>query len=119
MKQKEMEYVDKRVIFEWGDPLEHIYFYSTLGHVPRFLDIQADGKIRLSPYIPATVGDLKKQTIKECWDGRLNEKWKDPKIREYAKLLVTLSGMKHLSPRPFYEPNIVLGARGTRGEEEK
>ncbi len=49
---------------EWGDPVDHLIRFRTLAqHCINHLSIHANGDIAPSPYIPLTVGNIRKHSI--------------------------------------------------------
>lgn len=51
----------------WGDPIDHFYMYRELKYVPQIC-INAFGEIVLSPYLPITIWNLRKYSLKEYFD---------------------------------------------------
>lgn len=108
IKQKQYQYVEKNAVIEWGDPLEHIYSYAFAQQIPFSMDVDKDGSIILSPYLPIVFGNIKKHTLKEYWDRGLRKMWTHPKMLELARNAVTMDKLHNLSPRPYLDPHIIL-----------
>lgn len=108
INSKQAEYQKRGITFEWGDPLEHIYSFGFLKLPCTSIDIRENGALGLSPYIPVRFGNIREHTLQEFWDGGLNNMWSHPIIIEKAKQLLTLDGMKRLSPKPYFEPDLNL-----------
>ena len=51
----------------WGDPVDHFYMYRELKYIPQIC-INAFGEIVLSPYLPITIWNLRKYSLKEYFD---------------------------------------------------
>ena len=55
----------------FGDPWAHINDWCSQAVPPLFLQITAQGLAKISPYIPLTVGDLKRESLADIW-ARIN-----------------------------------------------
>ena len=103
---------DKRMRIEWGDPVDHlIRFRSRLEHFGAFSNVQADGEIIVSPYIPISVGNIRKHKFSQYWDAGLIRAWEIPKIKELASKIISIEDMgktKEDSPKVWYEENLEI-----------
>lgn len=84
-----MKYGDMQI--EWGDPLEHIYLAV---HKPRpepiAMEIRENGDIAPSIYLPISVGNALRHTLKEYWDHGFNRIWSFPFVYNIAKEVNTI-----------------------------
>lgn len=92
------KYRSEKLNIEWGDPIEHIYLATDIPRpVPMSLEIRSNLDIAPSIYLPISVGNLRKHTIKEYWDGGFDKVWGMPEVMELAKKIRTLEDFKQLS----------------------
>ncbi len=77
---------------EWGDPVDHLLRFRTLcAHCVNFAGIKADGGIQVSPYIPLTVGNIRKHRFTEYWDAGLARIWEISKVKELAMRILSVT----------------------------
>ena len=100
--------------FNWYE-LEDVYnlirFRSRLEHFGAFSNVQADGEIIVSPYIPISVGNIRKHKFSQYWDAGLIRAWEIPKIKELASKIISIEDMgktKEDSPKVWYEENLEI-----------
>ena len=83
---------------EWGDPLEHIYLAQ---HKPRIqpiiMEIRANGDLGVSVYLPISVGNIRRHSLQEYWNGGYNQIWGNEDVLNLAKELKTIEDFKKLS----------------------
>ncbi|NIT55637.1 MAG: radical SAM protein [Aliifodinibius sp.] len=98
------------VNLQWGDPLEHIWFFSKTDSIPQFLSIQTNGWYEVSPYLPILFGDSTKHSIKEFWRLTTSTKefWQIPVMRKMADQLATIEGMREVEPRIYFEDHLMI-----------
>lgn len=81
----DLKRTDSSIKLEWGDPVDHlIRFRRICEYCVNHLDVRADGKIIVSPYIPLVVGDIRKHKFSEYWDAGLARVWEIPVVKELA-----------------------------------
>ena len=56
--------------------------------------MRSNGDIGPSIYMPISVGNIRKHTLKEYWDNGFNFIWKRPEVLEMAKKYITISDFK-------------------------
>lgn len=79
-----------KVIVEWGDPIDHLIRFRTILRDNNLaLGINAYGDITVSPYIPLTLGNVKKHTLEEYWEKGLNIAWKIPVIEYISRQMLS------------------------------
>ena len=79
---------------EWGDPVDHLIRFPTITeHCSTFAGIKADGSIQVSPYLPITVGNIRKHKFSEYWDNGLARMWEIPKVKELAGRVASVKDM--------------------------
>lgn len=79
---------------EWGDPVDHLIRFPTiLEHCTTFVGVKADGSIQVSPYLPITVGNIRRHKFSEYWNNGLARMWEIPKVKELARKIVSVKDM--------------------------
>jgi MoaA/NifB/PqqE/SkfB family radical SAM enzyme len=79
---------------EWGDPVDHLIRFPTIvEHCSTFVGVKADGSIQVSPYLPITVGNIRRHKFSEYWDSGLARMWEIPKVKELARRVVSIEDM--------------------------
>lgn len=64
------------MLIEWGDPIDHlIRFPGILTCFVPYITIRANGSIVLSPYLPITIGNIRKHNIQQYWDEGIQKIW--------------------------------------------
>jgi MoaA/NifB/PqqE/SkfB family radical SAM enzyme len=94
--------------FEWGDPLEHIWFYTKTSAIPLQVSVEPHGWYELTPYLPFYFGDATKHSIKEVWSKGLKEIWMLPVVLAMAEKLKVLHGMREVTPRIYFDPPVLI-----------
>jgi hypothetical protein len=69
---------------DWGDPVEHLWFYAFTEANCWSTGISTDGWMELSPYIPIVMGDLQRYAIHDIWAKGIKEMWHAPLVRRLA-----------------------------------
>lgn len=83
IKKKEEQYKNEALSIEWGDPLEHIALpVFENRNIALSLEVRSNGDIGPSIYMPISVGNIRKHTLKEYWDNGFNFIWKRPEVLE-------------------------------------
>lgn len=85
---------------DWGDPLAHIFdMADTTQMYPTFMSIKANGAIDVSPYLPLTVGNVRKHSIIEYWNAGFVNIWSLDIVKEMAAQLYSVENMATLTGR--------------------
>lgn len=82
---REMQQRYPEVLVDWGDPLEHIWFYAFTEAHCWTTGITPDGWLETSPYLPVVIGNLKEHSIGEVWAKGMKEVWQSPLLRRFAR----------------------------------
>jgi len=101
------------VNIEWGDPVDHLIRYRTsaVRNFASFISIKANGFIDASPYIPITVGNVRKHSLKDYWRAGLGQVWQLPQIEHLAqdiKSVADFNKQNQSYPKVWYDPDIEL-----------
>lgn len=103
----------RHLSIEWGDPLEHIWYYTETEAMPNFAFIHSNGWYQASPYIPILFCDLSKKSLKEVFVKARKDMWLIPIMKKMAKELVILDGMSRLRPKIYFEEPILIDCLDT------
>lgn len=60
----ELNQLTNDLTITWGDPLDHFFGYIEAGYIYQLV-INAYGEIMVSPYLPFSIWDLKKQQLND------------------------------------------------------
>jgi len=100
------------VPIEWGDPIDHlIRFRTKIEHFIPYSNIQANGDIIASPYIPISIGNVRRHPFSEYWKKGLVRAWEIPKVKELASRIISIKDMGKQEegvPTVWYDQNIKL-----------
>ncbi|MCL2607961.1 MAG: radical SAM protein [Methanomassiliicoccaceae archaeon] len=106
------KYQDSGIMVEWGDPLDHMFRYKEdMRNLSVFVNIRANGSIAPSPYLPITVGNVKRHKLSDYWNGGLYRAWSMPQVRRMASNVLCINDMgskKTDTPDVWYEKDIEL-----------
>jgi MoaA/NifB/PqqE/SkfB family radical SAM enzyme len=91
---------------DWGDPLEHIWFYTRTPAHPWSFGIQTDGWFELSCYVPVLLGSALEHSVEEFWAMEPKELWNAPVVRRFADSLTSMHGMSQLDVEIYKEDSL-------------
>jgi|CXWL01.1.fsa_nt_gi MoaA/NifB/PqqE/SkfB family radical SAM enzyme len=91
---------------DWGDPLEHMWYYTRTAATPWGLGVQTDGWYELSCYIPVLVADSLEHSIEEVWAKDYKRLWNAPIVRRFADTMIDMAGMAKLELSIYDEPSL-------------
>lgn len=91
---------------DWGDPLEHIWFYTKTPSNPWNYGIQTDGWYELSCYIPVLLGSALEHSIDEFWALKPKELWNSPIMKRFSNQLGYMKGMSELDVEIYAEESL-------------
>jgi len=91
---------------DWGDPLEHVWFYTSTAAHPWSYGIQTDGWYELSCYIPVLLGSALEHPIEEFWARNPKQLWNAPIMHKFAERLRYMEGMSELDVRIYDEESL-------------
>ena len=95
-----------RIIVEWDDPLANMV--PSKRELPKAVSLFADGSIAASIYLPITLGNTRRHSLREYWFGGYSDAWEIPRLKEYIAPLTNLSGFDELDPPPHAGQSIDL-----------
>lgn len=80
---------NRKLSIELGDPIDHLFrcseiLYEYFSHVA----IHADGDIVLSTYLPISVGNIRRHSLRQYWNAGLWKLWGRKLFREIARFYV-------------------------------
>jgi len=94
LKTKYENVAFEKMAVEWGDPVDHlIRFRQVLKGNNLSIGINAYGDITISPYIPVTLGNIKKYSLEEYWNKGLLDAWDIPLIGYFADKMLSCDSL--------------------------
>ncbi len=97
---------------QWGDPIDHLIRFKTVAqHLYAFLNVQSNGDIVPSPYLPISVGNIKRTSILKYWKKGLPKIWESPFIQQCAEQIKCVPDFakEHTGqPIVWYDENIKI-----------
>lgn len=81
MDRKQREYDDGFEI-EWGDPLEHLFYFVSQEETMQNIEITSYGDILISPYLPISFGNIINGSIEDYLTAGLKSVWKLPVLKK-------------------------------------
>ena len=100
------------MVVDWGDPIDHLRKFSSSSFVSNpSLGITAYGEITVSPYLPISVGCIRRHSLEEYWESGLKNVWSIGVIQEIANLITSINSMdlsKENLPKINYEKNLMI-----------
>lgn len=95
-----------RIKIEWGDPIDHLMKDSINDMV--FLQVNAEGKLAISPYIPIAFGDVVKHRLGDYIDFDIDRIWGHP-LFEYLRLRTVTPEKMNVSRHSGFVPEAGTG----------
>lgn len=96
----------------WGDPLDHIFrFKSGQNDITTYASIKANGDIPISPYLPLSVGNVRKHSFLDYWRAGLPIVWRLDIAKKLADNLMCMTDMaRHVEevPDTWWEEDIKI-----------
>jgi len=103
---------DGKLRIEWGDPVDHfIRLANYVDECCAFVSIKADGSIAPSIYLPLTLGNVKKHSLKEYWEHGLGRMWRVETLKEVSNKVRCIKEMNMDEiemPKTFKEKDIQI-----------
>jgi len=86
----EQKHSNSAVTIEWGDPIDHMLRYTTIGNGDSIsVSVDPYGDIFISPYIPICIDNIRNHSFTYTWENSLKGIWKDGYIVSVAKNIVS------------------------------
>lgn len=111
IRKMQIKYATKDLYIEYGDPLNHIFVAKEkkFNFTSYSFSIRADGSIAVSPYLPITVGNVKRHSIKEYWNANFYKVWNLDVVQKLAKNLNCVENMgAHGNLETWIDKNIEI-----------
>lgn len=82
---------------DWGDPVDHLIRFraSCMNGFSPTMMIKADGSIIVSPYLPLSVGNVRKHRIHDYWESGYNKIWSSKIVQDMASSVVSIDDMQN------------------------
>ena len=88
---------------EWGDPIEHfVRFGDAQRGLSLYVDINSEGYLRVSPYLPLYFGQLRKHSLSDYWRAGYKTIWTLDLVYQYASRIRSVRDLMNITPSPFY-----------------
>lgn len=101
----------KGLRIEWGDPIDHLIRFPQTSEFCYMFGIKANGQISPSIYLPFSVGDIRKHSIKEYWNHGLGRIWSLEVLHKMSlnyKSVTKMDSQNYNLPTTFLEDDIYL-----------
>jgi Fe-coproporphyrin III synthase len=97
------------ILIDWGDPIDHYIRFTTILPEPNlFAEVKADGALGVSTYLPLYVGNIRRHSFKEYWDGGFNRIWTLPLVKMMAGVVKSIPEMSTVKPLTYFDAPIQL-----------
>jgi MoaA/NifB/PqqE/SkfB family radical SAM enzyme len=106
LQDAQLEYPD--VFVDWGDPLEHLWFYAFTEANCWSTGISTDGWLEISPYIPLLVGDLNQHSIREVWAKGIKAIWHSPLAKRLSERVYCTDALKEQEIAVYRQPSLYI-----------
>lgn len=100
-----------RTEVDFGDPIDHILRGKNFDAPNYAITVRANGDLTPSPYLPITVGNIRKHTLKEYWDNGLGKVWELELIKNIANEVISSTNFGNRSgeiPKVWIEEDIKI-----------
>lgn len=75
-KIKYYDTYDEKIKMKWADPLDHLFRLQRFQYpIVSYLTVKSNGSLMLSPYLPLSVGNVKRHTLTEYYENGLAAGW--------------------------------------------
>jgi MoaA/NifB/PqqE/SkfB family radical SAM enzyme len=108
VNKKGLDYVDRGLSVEWGDPLEHLYLFPYNQAKLFILEIHANGDLGISAYLPLIFGNVRDGSLKHYWEKGLKDAWRHPATLTHAKKIITVDDLQKNDILPWEGGNVFV-----------
>ncbi|MDU1347900.1 radical SAM/SPASM domain-containing protein [uncultured Clostridium sp.] len=108
---RKAKFYGDKIDVEWGDPLDHMRrmpYNAQHGINTYCMEVKANGDITVTTYLPIVVGNCKKHSLKEYWDGGYNFIWKNEEVLEYINKIQNIYDFDKFEPAPYTGEKIYI-----------
>lgn len=93
INKKNIEFEDKGMKVEWGDPIQHLTRIKYgMNHLDTLI-INAYGDLLVSPYLPISFGNIRKHSIEEYFDAGLGSVYSNEFVIKLAGMITSCNSM--------------------------
>lgn len=104
---KQMKENGSKIDFDWADPVDHLIRYrGKLKNLCTFVSVKANGSITLSPYLPISLGNIRKHRLSEYWNKGLASVWNKELCQKMASTINSIYDMGKSSITVWKENDI-------------
>ena len=93
-------FINKGMLIEWGDPLDHMYRLSNnekIGYKNFQYHVKANGDIAVSAYLPLIVGNVRKHSLKDYWNNGYDTIWYSKEYKKYRDQIESIYDVNTVS----------------------
>lgn len=105
------KYENKGMAVEWGDPIDHLYRLPTnykLGMDTYSMEVNPEGKIAITSYLPIYVGDCRKHSLKEYWNAGYKKIWGNKEVLKHTETIKNIYDFDKFEPTPYMGEEIII-----------
>ena len=114
------KYIRHGLQIEWGDPLDHFNRLpnnETTGYKNCQYCIKSNGDITITPYLPITVGNVRKHSLKEYWNNGYDNIWYNKDFKNTIKSIETIYDINKLYTKLNYNTNNFINIMREKTDE--
>lgn len=107
--KKEAKILSKNIDIQWGDPIDHLIRFPINIENNVTMTIKANGNIAPSVYLPLSLGNVRKHSVIDYWNGGLYKAWTLDIVKDMAEKYTSVLEMgdeKDSMPTAFLEEDI-------------
>lgn len=115
--RKKFDYEYKMNV-QWGDPIDHLYRLPSNAHLnlsSYSLEVNFDGNITVSTYLPIIVGNCFKYRLIDYWNAGYKDIWDNPTVKYYTEQINTVFDFN----KPIFSKNIYIDTLNEKLEDGK
>lgn len=91
--ERNPEYLENTQI-SWGDPIDHLFrFREEKNMLATFISLKSNGNIEVSPYLPITVGNIRRHSLQEYWKAGLGCVWLLDVVKKLSNNIYSVADM--------------------------
>ena len=93
-----------RMTLQWGDPVDHMRRMpnnAKLGMTTYVLDINTNGNLTFTPYLPISAGNCCDHSLQEYWAAGYNTIWGNKNFLQYTEQVRNIYDLENFEPQPY------------------
>lgn len=108
---RKKRFYENKIGVEWGDPLDHMRRMpsNAENNLNTYcMEVKANGDLTVTTYLPIVVGNCKRHTLKEYWEGGYNLIWKNEQVLSYINKIQNIYDFDSFEPAPYTGKKIYM-----------